>query len=182
MKPKLLTQYLSDDGAELETLADVNMIGDYSVTPKDFYLTCPAGKTIYLARIIIYIKDASGFTPDVYGSGSALSNGITMKFTVDSEEINLTPLPIKTNDNWKRQMFDDRVSDYGVGPTNDSLAARWSFFKHGLPRGQRLGPGDKITATLNDSFTFLLEHTILGEGVIFDEVNDFYDDISRLQV
>ena len=161
----LLNRFASDTG--LPT-GEKSAVGDYSVTPKDFYIEALEGERLSVARVIIHVVDSGSFDSGSYGNGITLTNGIQFIYERNGVQFNVSNgFPIKTNVDWGRYCYDVNISTYGAG--NEALNARWTFSKYGNPL--ILNKGDKLILRLSDDFSGLVEHTFLFEGVHLQEPN-----------
>jgi len=154
----------------LDTVGDgsgtKNAVGDYSSVVTDFKLTNPASSNgvIEVHRLVMQIEDATAATGEKYGGGTALTNGIEL-FLLDASGntvIDITDgLPIKNNGDWARYCYDLTIDSFPG--TNDFVQVRWTFAKSGVPLV--LKPGWSLAARLNDSMTFLVDHTFMVQGI-----------------
>lgn len=143
--------------------AEANVNG--SSTPVDFFYTVPAGDTVDIERLIIYVKDFGTFDADLYGNGAVLTNGIDVKVVRSggAEEDLLDGLPVKTNAEWMALAHDFIYNNIGTG---DNVATvRWTFGKSGVPL--RLEAGDRFVVTINDDLTVLTGHRFQIQGVAY---------------
>lgn len=145
-----------------------NAVGDYAATATDFYIECPgtlgAGR-LDLYRMIIEVVDFGTFDSGSYGNGISLSNGISVGVHNSSGVLVLDMtdgLPIVTNVDWARQCHDVAHSSFGTG--NESMSVRWTFNKAGEPISLR--PGWRLSVTLNDDFTDLIQHYFQVQGTV----------------
>lgn len=155
-----LSQFMSSNG---DGSGVVNLVGDYSETPTEFFIKPPAGEGIILARILIFIGDTGNFSASGYGNGGGLTNGIELKVVANSEDVlsDLTAgLSIKSNAEWSRYCYDVSLIDFGSG--ENFLSIRWTFEKSGIP--VRLDADNKLVVTLNDDFSGLNQHHMLCQG------------------
>lgn len=139
-----------------------NAVGDYSVTPDEFYFQPTHDTDLY--RLIIHIEDTTGFQAQDYGNiTSGLTNGYSLlvKDTAESTLLNLCDgQPIQTNAEIGRYCYDVDVKTWGAG--NEVLQARWTFEKAGRPL--YLSAGDRLSITFNDDLTGLIEHYFMIQG------------------
>jgi len=155
-------QYLDDAG---DGTGNIQVTGDYSVTPAQFYCQPPANEIIIVHRVIVMIEDTSGFAARDYGNiADGLTNGIELKTYRDSVEINdLTGgAPIQTNGEWARVCYDVDLKTWGPG--NEILVVRWSFDKSGIPVTLVGAKNESISIDVNDDMTGLIEHTFMVQG------------------
>lgn len=158
--------FLSKNCEGEQSLANINVVGDYSSAKQEFCLQPPDGEIWELARMLIMIQAATTIAPDKYGDLTALTNGICLKVFRDGTELlDLTTVPIKNNASWGQYCFDVQEHDYGIGGANNFILARWSFSKSGRPiylDGSQL---DRIALVLNDDFSGLIVHSFNVQGV-----------------
>ena len=158
---KLLFRFLSDNGA---SNGNKNMNGDYSITPDEFYFTVANGPGAIINRLTFHIEDTTGIQYEEYGNlGSALTNGYTIKVKDDSGSDVLDLCDgtlIKSNADIGKYCYD--IGIIGVGAGDDMLQARWTLSKTGQPLF--LPNGYRLSITLNDDFTGLIEHEIMVQG------------------
>ena len=141
------------------------MTGTYP-TPTDFYIQPPADKIYYIQRMIVSIEDTAGMDADKYGNGITLTNGIQLLVEDDEGLLySLTDIhhPILTNGHWAHYCFDADVKTWGSG--NEHLVVRWTFAKHGDTINLRGWRGEKLIIRVNDTFTGLVNHHFLVEGL-----------------
>lgn len=139
---------------------------DGSSTPVEFYYTVPAGDTLDIARLLVYIKDFGTFDADLYGNGAVLTNGIDVKVeragALPDEDL-LDGESIKTNAEWQGLAYDFIYNDIGTG---DNVASvRWTFARMGKPL--RLEAGDRFVVTVNDNLTVLTAHRFQIQGIAY---------------
>ena len=80
-----------------------NAIGNYNVTPTEFFIKPLVGEVYEIDRLIIQIADNGSIDAGSYGNGISLTNGITLKKIDDLGNIliDLTNnAPILTNGAW----------------------------------------------------------------------------------
>ena len=139
-----------------------NANGDYSSTPEEFYFEAPSRVNLY--RMIISLRDTTGMIAEEYGNlGSALTNGYELKFlNADlTTRVNLTGgIPIQDNAGFGRYCYDAQIISWGPG--DEYLNVRWTFSKSGGPL--KLSAGQRLSITLSDDFTGLLEHRFMVQG------------------
>jgi len=155
----LIFRYLDTDGDGSGTK---NAIGDYSVTPTDFYIQ-DATANIHLNRMLVTVEDSGAFDAEHYGNGVTLTNGIKVSVTdaEDNELIDLTDgLVIHTNADWGRQCYDVDVKTWGTG--DEVALVRWTFDRTGHPL--IITRNKKLKVTLNDDLTALVGHFFQVQG------------------
>lgn len=150
----------------LDTVGDgsgtKNANGDYSVTPEAFFFQ-PA-RIAEITRIIIHISDTTGIQAQDYGNiTGGLTNGYSILVTDENDNTLLDftdGVVIKTNGAIGRNCFDDELRTWGAG--DEFIQARWTWAKAGNPI--TVGPNHKVSVTLNDDCTGLLEHYFKLDG------------------
>lgn len=138
-----------------------NAIGDYS-TPDEFYISGPSSGRMVLERMIIHVRDGSGFSAEKYGGLTALTNGLSVAVVTEGETVDLTDgVPVKTNAAWGRLCYDLAFHITGAG--DDFMSVRWTFSRSGKPIVLKSAT-DKLGVTLNDDMTGLVEHYFMVQG------------------
>lgn len=158
-------KFLSKHADGEQSLANVNINGDYSTIPEEFFIKPPAGKLFCCRRAIIHIEDGALFSAGSYGAISELSNGL--RLIVDRagiEILDLMPLPITKNTDWQRYCYDAALSTYGSG--DSTLTMRWTFERSGKPIILDGDTPDRLVLKVNDNLSGLVEHTIMIQGCI----------------
>jgi len=144
---------------------DFQAIGDYSVTPTDFFIQPASGEIFILHRMLVMIEDSSGMAARDYGNiANGLTNGIAIGTFRDGVLVNqLTQnTPILTNGEWARPCHDVDLKTWSTG--NEVLTVRWTFEKSGKPITLNGGKKESFRVTLNDDLTGLVEHTFHVQG------------------
>ena len=144
-----------------------NAIGDYDPTAEIFYIQPPAGTVYRIARMIVHAEDGPSMTAEEYGNlGSALTNGIAVRVQDDSGTIvSLTDdFLIKSNAHWAAMCFDADVKTWGVTPSNELLAVRWTFTKAGQYIRLDGDNNERLEVLLNDEFDGLVSHYFFVQG------------------
>lgn len=138
-----------------------NAIGDYSASPTQFKLVCPANHAYTIEMMMIHISSATNFTLTGYGSLAALTNGVVIGATVGGVTNTLNAAdPFKSNDDWAHvSAFVNHLTFVGSG---DSLAIPFSIGDFGTPLV--LAAGDSLFVTLNDNFTGLTSQHFIAHG------------------
>ena len=156
-------QLLSTNGDGTGT---TEITGDYIGAAETFELhgSTAVGDATIVERIMIFVEDTGIFGMEIYGAGSALTNGLTLDVTdsAGSSIIDLTPVPIKSNGQWGAYCYDVRVDTWGVG--DEALQARWTFTKFTNGAGIWLDDGAKLVLTANDTLTGLVSHRVTCQG------------------
>ena len=148
----------------MDTIGDgtgaIEMNVNGAVTPVDYMITCPLGETYELHQALITIQDSGSFLADVYGSITALTNGvrvITSRPTRSPVEQDITAqLPIKTNADWIAYMQDVMIYDFAGG--DRIMSCRFPFVAEGA--ALRLGPGDSLIVRIADDLTGITKQHI----------------------
>ena len=160
----LILRFLDTNGNGTGTK---NAIGDYSVSPNqntEFYYE--ATQYSELHRLIIHISDTTGMQSQDYGNiGSGLTTGYTIQIKNATDGVILDLCDgtvIKTNGSIGRYCYDVDLKNWGSG--DEFIQARWSFSKGGSPIV--LEPNWKISITLNDDCSGLLEHYFMVQGTV----------------
>jgi hypothetical protein len=154
---------------------NMNMIGDYSVTNKDFYVEALSGERLAVHRAIVHIHVSSNvLVPSTYGNvtDTYVINGIFLIYERSGVILNaLDGLPLKKQEDWGRLCFDSGpVGPYGAAANQFPFwQVRLSFDKFAGPRGIILEEGDRLGVRLRDDFTAggtnpMIEHYIYFEG------------------
>jgi len=157
-----LYRYLDTNGDGTGTK---QAIGDYSVTPTDFYIQPASGEIYIIHRLIAIIRDTSGAAARDYGNiTDGLTNGILVRTYRDGVmENDLTDnLPIRSNGEWARVCFDVELKTWSTG--DEILTVRWTFNNSGNPITLNGGKKEKLVLTLNDDLTGLIQHTFQIQG------------------
>ena len=139
-----------------------NAVGDYSVTPDEFYYQADHECSIF--RLVIHIEDTTGFQAQDYGN---ITSGLANGYSLETKDIGGTQTldlcdgqVIKTNAEIGRFCYDVDLKTWGAG--NEVLQARWTFAKAGRPL--HLQAGERLSITFNDDFTGLIEHFFMIQG------------------
>ncbi len=155
----------------LDTVGDgtglINAVGNYSdagAGPEEFKIVA-ARDHVSIYRILVSLEDASGFKAEIYGSGSALTNGITLEHRSATGRVisDFTTVPVKTNAQWGMYCFDVDVKTWRTGGSgNELLVARWTFERMGEPL--RFMKDHSLVIKLHDDFTGLISHNYVVQG------------------
>ena len=145
-------------------------LGNYAGSPTVFKLTAQPGEHIAVHRMIMEMVATSFANSDQYGTGAALTNGISMYVTdmlgVIQYYLTDEDHPIKANAEWGHQCFDYQHFDTQFGAGAEYAAARWTFSKSGQP--VELLPGWSINVLLEDDLrevtSGLTEHGFFMNG------------------
>lgn len=155
----------AEDPYTVQTIAGINIIGDYSSVSELFYIKPPLGIMYELHRILILIKDNTNMDSDKYVSGGALTNGIMVETHEDGIVNVMTPLPIKSiNDYGSYSGVDVSPYDFVVNPK--AFGVRWTLDKSGSPVFLN---GDLLQSMFihaQDDFSTLTKHTFMFQGII----------------
>ena len=161
MQPHLFSHHLDSVG---NGTGDIDATGNYSGAIQDFLITS-VGES-YIHRLLISIEDSSGFKAEIYGSGSALSNGIRL-LVRDDDDTELAVFTnghvVTTNSHWAIYCYDVDVKSWrSTGSGNELLVARWTFTRMGAPL--KLDAGHSLVVELNDDFMGLIHHDFIVQG------------------
>ena len=158
---QLISRFLDTNGDGTGTK---NARGNYASAATPLYFK--ATTTVNLHRMIIHIGDTTGMQAQKYGNIAELTNGYTVKVIDNDNVTELMDLcnlvPIKSNGGIGRYCYDVELRTWGAG--NEFVQARWTFAKAGQPL--RLKQGQRLSITLNDDLTGLLEHYFMVQGYI----------------
>ena len=142
----LIHRLLSDDGLATGT---TSLLVDGS-TPVKHWIG--AASAMSITQLIIYLRDDGTWKPELFGSGTALTNGLTIDVERDSTSvIDLdNGLGIKVNADFGRYTHDVTVTTYGSGQT--TLIAKLCFGElFGMPL--RLDADERLVVTVNDDLS-----------------------------
>lgn len=139
-----------------------NAIGDYSVTPEEFYFQPELDTDVH--RLIIHMEDTTGANAVDYGNiTGGLTNGYTLR-VLDTAQAEVTDLcdntVIQTNAGIGRFCYDVDLKTWGAG--NEFIQARWTFARAGHPLF--IAAGYRLSITFNDDLTGLIEHFFMIQG------------------
>ncbi len=160
--------FLGDGG--LNT-GSISPIGDFSVTPDDFFYEIPVGKTFLLKTLVIYIEDGNNsFESGDYGGITALTNGIDILVSINGVEASiLAGVLIKKNTDFSKHGAP--LIDITFGTGNESGASIVNTVELTgvmLPlNGDNVTP-DRIIVRLSDNFTGLVDHSFKVLGPLID--------------
>jgi hypothetical protein len=154
--------YLDTNG---DGTGNYHAVGDYSITPTNFFFAPTAGETVEVTKLMVHISDKGLFDVDGYG---AIAAGLTVGVAITVERLGVTVLeltngaPIKNNADLSHLNTDYRLtnfsSNYGSSIVSlDAAAFQTSLLMHG-------DLGDKLIVTLNDDFTGLDDHHFIMYG------------------
>ena len=137
-----------------------------SVTPV-VYRIQPSGAygRMWIHTLTLTIEDTGSFNSDGYGSGAALTNGITLKLFDNNDNAILDILDgftAKTNNNWTRITFDSDHTVKGTGPEHQSVRIR--FLDNGAPLF--LDTKHYLGMTIADDLTGLDGHLMYCQGIL----------------
>lgn len=154
-----LTRGLSEDGLN----TNYNAIGDYSVTPVEFFVQPPVNFDYFISEIILEVADNAQLAQNRYGGIPALPIGIEFFVERNGERNTLTePNFIKTNGELlsRSNGFDIVQFDGGI----DAIIYRLDLSLIANPTWLNGDTNDKFGVTLNDDFTALPFHqfSVLG--------------------
>lgn len=160
-----VSRYLDTNGDGTGT---VNAIGDYSAAATEFFYAPAAGTYVNLHSIQYYIQDAGDFLPNDYGAMglvTGLTNGYDITIKINGTNYNINP-----NGNIKDNGGLLALSAYSYFTQNsaerqNALISDSKIYERFSDKIILNGDlGDKVTITLNDSFTALIKHTFRVTG------------------
>ena len=171
--PQPIYQFLATTGKGATT-GHSNAVANYSTgaggtSGESFIIKPPSTAAYRVERMLVHVQDTGAFAAEEYGNlGSALTNGVVVRVATSTGTISdLTgTIPIKSNAQWARHMYDVRVDTWSAG--DEFLAARWSFWKSGYPLRLDGSNGEFLEVYLQDSCTGLVAHQFFVEGYIED--------------
>ena len=149
----------------------ISPIGDFSVTPDDFFYEIPSGKTFLLKTLVIYIEDGNNsFQSGDYGGISALTNGIDILISIDGVESSiLAGVFIKKNTDFSKHGSPLVPLTFGTG--NESGMSKVNIVELAgvmIPlNGDNTTP-DRIIVRVNDDFSGLIDHSFKVLGPLID--------------
>lgn len=154
-------RYLDTDGDGTGTS---NAIGDYSVTPTEFFFQYPLAVNVH--KMVIMIESIAGMWAERYGNiMGGLTNGYSILYS-DADNVLQTSLndgiPITNNAEIGRTGFDVDVKTWGAG--DEVLLASCDFRTSGAPI--RLPANHKLGVVLNDDFSDLKQHFFMMQGIL----------------
>lgn len=163
---KAIIRHLSADGT---SSGSKDMAVDGSVTPVKFWFEAQSSdisQNPVIVRLIPYVRDNAALDPaDFGGIGGGLTNGVKF-YVTDENDVQIVDLldglPIKTNAEWSRVMYDVRIDRVGVG--DDCLSGRWTFAKFMTGNGLHLSNGEKLVCEVQDDLSSLVDFSVTIEG------------------
>lgn len=155
----------------------VNINGNGSVTPIDYYCEALEGERLMIARIIVNIKASGNIATGEYGDiAGGLANGIDLFYRTNGVILNVTDgLPVKINEDWGKWCYDARIN--AIGATTNIFQARWTLTRFGTPYGIILEEGDRLGVRVNDNLSTLSEQTIVAQGLHLGTPNPAWADV-----
>lgn len=143
--------YLDPENYVSEYLRDgagSNDLGiDGSVTPVSFAYSPPAGKRLFLGRLLLYMESASNFSGEGFMHLPALTSGVR----ISAGGFQLT--------NWHTlidviiDMFNLSSAGTAFSKENRSLAGRWTFTRGTTLRPIIVMPGETVEALVRDDLS-----------------------------
>lgn len=162
LSDKILSVVLSDNGDGTGTS---DAIGDYSVTAKEFYFAPLPGKYYNIHSLQYYIQDNDVFTVNGYGAMSVLTNGYDITMVIDGVTYYINDgQKVKKNGDIMRIAAAIYTTEKTTAGAHNALVGDSDMirrFGYIVLNGDK---GDKISITLNDSFTSLVEHRFRVTG------------------
>ena len=181
--PQPIYQFLATTGKGATT-GHSNAVGNYSTATgtagESFILKPPSTAAYRVERMLVHVQDTGAFAAEEYGNlGSALTNGVVVRVATSTGTVkDLTgTIPIKSNAQWARHMYDVRVDTWSAG--DEFLAARWSFWKSGYPLRLDGSRGEFLEVYLQDSCTGLVAHQFFIEGYVEDEAYHQFQGLTK---
>lgn len=166
------------------SLGNINMGVDGSVTPWTYTVTVPEGQYYLVYRAILDIQDDGSWLPSGYGANGAMTNGLTGNVSDENGNVLFnvtTQKTIKQNSDWAAFCYDVNLLDWGNPASTKNMGARWTFKRDGAPL--LLLPGWTFNMTVNDDLTGLSLHTIRlgilrGKYPLTEDLPASYPDLS----
>ena len=145
---------------------DKEMAVDGSSTPVTYRVTIAAlraKKAVDIVRFLVYIQDGSTMADELYGGGTALTNGLVCRVN-NSQDFNV--FNVKTNGEWAIRTFDASYTDK---PPAGSFGfrVRRTFggqAKAGVVVRITSDDDDEFQFIVQDDLTFLEVHNIVCQG------------------
>ena len=149
----------------------ISPIGDFSVTPDDFFYEIPSGKTFLLKTLVIYIEDGNNsFQSGDYGGISALTNGIDILISIDGVESSiLAGVFIKKNTDFSKHGSPLVPLTFGTG--NESGMSKVNIVELAgvmIPLNGDNATPDRIIVRVSDDFSGLIDHSFKVLGPLID--------------
>jgi len=138
---------------------DQDAIGDYSITPDEFYVQPATGEVLWVEHVLIAITDGAAMSGSLYGSDLVLTNGIEIQVingNGDVREDITDGLPIIANPDLTRL---GTVDELAFGSGDQGLQCAISFDQPIIVRSS-----ERFTFLLSDDFSDLVHQyfTIMG--------------------
>jgi hypothetical protein len=154
--------FITDTGAPGGTY---NMVGDYSLTPTDFYIQPPENSWFYLSEVQFQISISSTPSRTEYGSINALTNGIMVFQRLNGVERILNPGGHLIKNNTDIVLFGAHTDKVDFGGIND-------IYIFSIPLGEdkdsslvlRGRNNDRFGLRLSDDFTGIEDHRLIIRG------------------
>lgn len=136
-------QFLTDNGTGT---GNFSMVGNFSITNKDFYIQPPPDRVFYIGSVLIAVSDNSNFAQtDFGGIIGGLSAGCIAFIRQDNIEFNaFGTLAVKRNIDWMGVASEARLFEW-AGVTNtlqirfETLADSGGYVKLDGRTGDQLG-------------------------------------------
>jgi len=144
--------FLRNGGSEDQTV-------DGSSTPVVFSTSVvPAGKTLVISRLLIYMEDSTNFTSIAFGGMTALTNGWELS-------INGTTLATAKDNKTLATFMFDMTGDTLFGKENQTMVGRFSFSKFiNGAGGLTIREGEVLSTIVNDDLTDLDFLNVMAQG------------------
>ncbi len=164
-----LSQYLTIDGTGSTAS---NVTGNYTGSATDFTYIPDSADRVHINRIAVRVGDSGGFVPQGFAALAALTNGIDIGVTNDSDFV----FKVNSNQPIKRNLDWNTIGEVSVTPYSETTYSGYTVsidLSQKYPGGLRLNGaiGDALTVRVNDTFTGLIEHRYLIEGYYENNLN-----------
>jgi len=149
-----------------KVLINMNVNGSLA-SPEIFVIDVPPATIYQLTRFLISITDGSPMDDGLFGSLSALTNGVTVRAITTAGRI-VVLSNWKTNGDIKLDMYDVEYSD--KAPAGEyGLRARWTLTKAEMVAeiDGDATPAQKIEILIQDDLRPLTSFRVKGQGRIF---------------
>jgi hypothetical protein len=139
-----------------------DMTNNYALSAADFTFTAPT--RLEINSIVLLIRDASAIHYELFGSISALTNGVRVwyKLNATSDKVYLDAgYAIKVNSDFAKLSIDIEIKEKSAG--DNVFAGSWNFKKH-FGDTLMLNKGGSFGVTLNDNLSGLDVMTMFVKG------------------
>ena len=141
---------------------DNDMTQNFSLSPVDFSFIAP--KRLELKNVIILIRDSGTINFELFGSISALTNGVRVwykQYSTDEKIYLDAGYSIKTNSDFCKLSIDIHIKQKSAG--DNVFSGRWDFLEH-FGDNLLLEKGGVFGITLNDDLSSIDVMTIFVKG------------------